>query len=708
MSKLVFLLAAVVVLAAWIPQFSDACAPTEEAVEKWRAEGVLEQKLQNLYDYQVREGLHLSVWDKSMVRGYGAVSSADVNTVDTLNLCVLLVDFPDYSHTQGSVSATAAMFDSLLFSDSRTDSVINPTGSMTDYYWEASYGHLLIRGQVYGWYTADSNLSWYVWLDNGLSRSSILAREVAEKANNDVFYQDFDDPTTGGFQMHGLVIVHAGPGAEAGAPNIWSHKSSMPSNSMFDQTLIIDYIMNPEEQLGGGMSPIGVFCHEYGHTLGLPDLYDPSYTPGSEGLGRWALMAAGNYNGNSQIPSHPCGWSKANLDWLDVVRVMENQTDVVLPPLATDSLVYLLKLDPEYPGAEYWLVENRERIGFDAGLPGEGLCIYHVDESRNGNTDPYHYRVQLEQADGLNQMNFGNSRGDAGDPWPGTTNNRDFFAFSNPNSESYYEDSVVSPIAVWNISNSDSIMYADLDVTYSRPWLIGYGNDSLLFRDTIGNGDGDGDIEAGETIEFNCHVVNVMKTAFNAEASLSVDVPEIQFTNNNVPLNYLLTPLFQPRLEAPIVFQVPGNLTRRTATFTLTFYIATEYGGPLDYVQTWTFEKDVGSTPTAVGDDEGDPVIPDGFGLTQNYPNPFNPTTTISYSINLPDKGQGAQQVRLDIFNTLGRRVRTLVNQVQYPGFYTVEWDGRNEAGEEVVSGVYFYRLSRGDQTDARKMMLLK
>ena len=106
-------------------------------------------------------------------------------------------------------------------------------------------------------------------------------------------------------------------------------------------------------------------------------------------------------------------------------------------------------------------------------------------------------------------------------------------------------------------------------------------------------------------------------------------------------------------------------------------------------------------SPTSVSDNRSD--FPDDFQLLQNYPNPFNPETKIRYQL------QEAGQVRLAIYNLLGQQVRTLVNQNQISGSHTVVWDGRDDAGEVVTSGMYFYKLKVGGAFIAtRKMVLLR
>ena len=94
--------------------------------------------------------------------------------------------------------------------------------------------------------------------------------------------------------------------------------------------------------------------------------------------------------------------------------------------------------------------------------------------------------------------------------------------------------------------------------------------------------------------------------------------------------------------------------------------------------------------------------IPRVFTAEQNYPNPFNSTTTIEY--NLPQEAG----VYVSVYDIFGRRVRTLVNGSGSPGYHVVSWDGRNEAGKLVASGVYFYQVVADDFFAVRKMRLLK
>ena len=99
----------------------------------------------------------------------------------------------------------------------------------------------------------------------------------------------------------------------------------------------------------------------------------------------------------------------------------------------------------------------------------------------------------------------------------------------------------------------------------------------------------------------------------------------------------------------------------------------------------------------------GTPVVPDGFALEQNVPNPFNPTTTIHY-----DVPAGGGVVAIRVFDVSGRLVRTLVDANQTPGVKSVIWNGADDRGRGVASGLYFYKMSAPGFTSTRKMLLLQ
>ncbi|MCX6827698.1 MAG: SBBP repeat-containing protein [candidate division Zixibacteria bacterium] len=104
----------------------------------------------------------------------------------------------------------------------------------------------------------------------------------------------------------------------------------------------------------------------------------------------------------------------------------------------------------------------------------------------------------------------------------------------------------------------------------------------------------------------------------------------------------------------------------------------------------------------AMGIDDPGPTLPQTYQLLQNYPNPFNPVTTIDYSL------ARRAQVTIDIFNIRGQKVRTLVNETKSAGSYRIDWDGNNDTGDPVSTGIYLYRFKAGDVSQTKKMLLMK
>ncbi len=170
-----------------------------------------------------------------------------------------------------------------------------------------------------------------------------------------------------------------------------------------------------------------------------------------------------------------------------------------------DAVEYNQDIYQLYPfgviGPQYFLVENRHQVLFDRSIPASGLLIYHIDETAPNNDDQTHYKVAVEQADGMFDLE-NNRAGNAGDPWPGATNHTCFDDFSLPNAHLY--NGSASEIAVANISDSDSIMYADIGVMYVDPlYEVAY----MIFNDSSGNANGRP--EPGETCQLIFSAQNI-------------------------------------------------------------------------------------------------------------------------------------------------------------------------------------------------------
>jgi hypothetical protein len=147
--------------------------------------------------------------------------------------------------------------------------------------------------------------------------------------------------------------------------------------------------------------------------------------------------------------------------------------------------------------------------------------------------------------------------------------------------------------------------------------------------------------------------------------------------------------------------------------------VSDETGAHLAWAATFNGEQDVyysyiTTDPVGVGDREQGPKFPTSLSLSQNYPNPFNPSTTISFMISndagnlISGKSGTDQSVNLTVYDIRGRRIRALIDSNLEPGSHKVHWDGRDDRGEQVVSGIYLYTLKAGEVAYTRKMTLLK
>ena len=127
------------------------------------------------------------------------------------------------------------------------------------------------------------------------------------------------------------------------------------------------------------MANISVFCHEFGHMIGLPDLYARPENPGSEGLDQWCAMS--NQVGNGR-PQHFCAWAKEKLGWIQPVTIDPTVKQKLILGAVEDSPKECFKVPLKPDGSEYLLLENRRKKGFDQSLPAEGLLIWRVVGNR--------------------------------------------------------------------------------------------------------------------------------------------------------------------------------------------------------------------------------------------------------------------------------------------------------------------------------------
>jgi M6 family metalloprotease-like protein len=271
------------------------------------------------------------------------------------------------------------------------------TTQVAKFYQEDSLGTVSLSVTISGWYTLPYNEAHYGRDCNGIDSADCsgsdsswnIAQDASILARNNVTFANYDY----------YVFIHSGNGQESsGVSNdVWSvtYLGGVWVNPCLDvqqncyQKTLTRFNVDPELEAGGAV-PIGVYCHEFGHNLGLPDLYNTN--TGKTILGPWSLMDKGLWNGNppGSSPSHMDAWSKIQLGFLsgsmiatanagstttysiDPTEVASSNVHAVMVPLGTGT-----------SPAQYYIIEVRAPIGFDAAQPSFGVLLLYVDETKS-------------------------------------------------------------------------------------------------------------------------------------------------------------------------------------------------------------------------------------------------------------------------------------------------------------------------------------
>jgi len=308
----------------------------------------------------------------------------------TLRLALVPVEFKDVKHDP---RFTTDDLSRLVFSRGAYTGK-NPTGeavfgSVADYYAEVSSGLLSIEGRAHGWVQVRRERASYERPDAigkalGFARFLTQALTALEAREGPKALADAD--------AVGLVI--AGDHGKHGSV-LWPHSAAIPWRGR-----LLKYYLMSETQ-GGKFAPIGVHCHELGHVLGILDQYGEGK---NSGLGTWCLMSTGHrhdrVNGDRR-PIHMSAFTKERLGWVAPATVDPRVPQTLRLRPIEGNPGEALKVLVTPGGSEYFLLENRRKTGFNAGLARGGLYIWHVGEAFQAlRNDVWAYSVDLEEAHG--------------------------------------------------------------------------------------------------------------------------------------------------------------------------------------------------------------------------------------------------------------------------------------------------------------------
>jgi M6 family metalloprotease-like protein len=232
---------------------------------------------------------------------------------------------------------------------------------MHDYYLEQSYGRLKVEGKAFDYVEVSRKRMDYNTGNRAALLTEALDKLLAREGKDAL--KEFD----------GVFFIYAGGRAQVARGSLyWPHKSNVDHNGKR-----WPYFICPEG--GDRMANISVFCHEFGHMLGLPDLYSRPENPGMEGAGLWCAMAS---QAGAGRPQHFSAWCKEKLGWLRpaVIDPTVKQKLVLGPVEGSPKECFKVLVQPD--GSEYLLLENRTQTGFDKSLPAGGLLIWRVVGNR--------------------------------------------------------------------------------------------------------------------------------------------------------------------------------------------------------------------------------------------------------------------------------------------------------------------------------------
>jgi hypothetical protein len=498
-------------------------------------------------------------------------------------------------------------------------------------------------------------------------------------------------------------------------------------------------------------------AHEFGHALGLPDLYDKSFqddpdqdpSEDSAGIGRWGLMGWGAHGWNGDDGPNPfCAWSRLQLGWIGLnnERLIEVKRDTIrlqIADLDQGGFIYMIPLliAPERTSKfqdlsniqSYLLLEQKVRKAhyYNRNLPAEGLLVWHMTLATNNKQEETKL-LDLMCADGL-YKDAGYGQGRVPDPHQGH-DNLDFWAHH----EGYTKDHKGNKGDATDVF--DGVRYTRLDADTNPSNRLGGRLPAALTGPAI-----------SMQRQGDLMVVDIRQPRWagtiHGEAHWSGDVivdgdltiaPEGQlFIYNETRVYVAGADQLRSGLDpARCELRIQGELNVQSGTSYQYNPKKREWDwlrpGPVLFEALVPGEKWYGVIAESQIDPERvilndaayglhesalQPPVPQpdqltsvleaiatrttAFQLLPNYPNPFNPETTIRYA--LPE----ASQVRVVVYNVLGQEVRALVDGSQEAGVHAVVWDGRDDGGQEVSSGVYLYRLTMEGKYAASRRMLL-
>ena len=335
---------------------------------------------------------------------------------------VILVEFSD---VEFSVENPKATFDKYLNGKELFNKETDPEmgqnyASVAKYFKDMSFGKFEPEFEVYGPVNLGKPLATYGAGYSSQEKMGLLLNDACTAVDNEVDFTQYDSNDDGNIDL--IYIIYAGFSQSiAGNSTDCIHPKSgyLSLAKSFDGMDVKRYGVNnelngtPADQADGPIiNGIGLFCHEFSHCMGLPDLYPKSGSIAeaciNQNMDYWSLMDAGEYTGNGYRPTAYTAWERKRLGWMEI-GTLTGPSNVELKSLDEGGTAFRIYNDKDETGHEYYIVENVQNNGWNKKLFGNGLMVTHVDYlssqfSLGGckvNNTEGHPRMHVMAADGM-------------------------------------------------------------------------------------------------------------------------------------------------------------------------------------------------------------------------------------------------------------------------------------------------------------------
>ena len=405
-------------------------------------------------------------------------SSSAFPTVGEPHSLVILVEYPDYGF---NVENPKEYFEEFLNGDNFQKD--GATGSCKKFYSENSYGAFIPTFDVYGPVKLKNNRRYYGG-GNELNAYEMVV-EAVEALDSQVDFSRYDHNDDG--YVDSVYIIYSDKGEADGGPAeaVWPYSWELEEEGISlsaDGVKFNTYGCSNELQSDNQIEGIGTFTHEFGHVLGLPDLYNTSNSYDNSTPDVWSLMDSGSYHNDCRTPCNLSSFERYSLGWLSPEELLASG-EYLLGNLADTNKAFIMTTEEKEE--EFFIAEYRRKSGWDSYLPAEGMLVWHIDFNQDAwdenivNNNSRHQYAMLVRADGTNGSDTFN-----GDPFPGNKRVTEFGSTTTPALQS------------WNGNNLNVLALTDIRES---------GEGSLYFTVTVNEFRGDAGIgemvsESGITV----------------------------------------------------------------------------------------------------------------------------------------------------------------------------------------------------------------